>query len=590
MKDKSKILSIIFSVVAGALIVAIVVGTILVCLGMRRRTYGHMRYGDIVYARPDFGELDEAFDEAIDEAGSGSRMSAVSAMNNATTLFNELIGALQYASIEYQKDFTDARWSEEYKAVYEQYDKSYVDYCEMMYTALEGPNGSAIFSGYSDAEKQEIRDAYESVTGTGNYVEYRNAIREITAEYNALGSGSGTSVFEKKETARDYATKAGDMLLEMAQLYNDMYPSGYAEEAYRAFGREYTPEDAEVMRDYVKEYLGGYVKELYDSLGDEGIYIYNRVSLNDDLSDSDVVKNYLADVCSSTATDGIGEDMQGYLTEAYDFMREYDLYYRSTSTKGSTGAFTTYLSMYEMPYLFQYVNGSLTETSTFVHEFGHFSSYYINGSYGGVDLDIAEVQSQALEFMFIDRYDELYAGYTATVNGTRYDGSDIAETAAKGDLMNSLLFGVVMGCVMDELQYDVYTNISAYDGGADVTEKFVSVLAEYGLDEEFTARMSADLGYEYDYFNYWWAAVSHTFEQPFYYISYAMSAVPALTIYVDSVSDFTSAAREYNYIQYYGDGSYSFEDLLSLAGVSSPFAESTYEALSSYFTVISEGA
>ena len=69
-----------------------------------------------------------------------------------------------------------------------------------------------------------------------------------------------------------------------------------------------------------------------------------------------------------------------------------------------------------------------------------------------------------------------------------------------------------------------------------------------------------------------------------------MSAVPALTIYVDSVSDFTSAAREYNYIQYYGDGSYSFEDLLSLAGVSSPFAESTYEALSSYFTVISEGA
>ena len=192
--------------------------------------------------------------------------------------------------------------------------------------------------------------------------------------------------------------------------------------------------------------------------------------------------------------------------------------------------------------------------------------------------------------MFIDRYDELYAGYTATVNGTRYDGSDIAETAAKGDLMNSLLFGVVMGCVMDELQYDVYTNISAYDGGADVTEKFVSVLAEYGLDEEFTARMSADLGYGYDYFNYWWAAVSHTFEQPFYYISYAMSAVPALTIYVDSVSDFTSAAREYNYIQYYGDGSYSFEDLLSLAGVSSPFAESTYEALSAYFTVISEGA
>ena len=78
----------------------------------------------------------------------------------------------------------------------------------------------------------------------------------------------------------------------------------------------------------------------------------------------------------------------------------------------------------------------------------------------------------------------------------------------------------------------------------------------------------------------------HPLEPPFYYISYAMSAVPAFAVYVDSLSDFTAAANEYNYIQKYGDGTYTFEKLLENAGVGSPFEEDTYEEIAGYLDTL----
>ena len=76
--------------------------------------------------------------------------------------------------------------------------------------------------------------------------------------------------------------------------------------------------------------------------------------------------------------------------------------------------------------------------------------------------------------------------------------------------------------------------------------------------------------------------MSHTFSQPFYYISYAMSAIPALSLYAESTEDFASAAVKYNIVQYYGNGNsgYTFEEILDKAGIGSPFEKSTYDEIS----------
>ena len=603
-EKKVTVISIIMSVVASVLVAAIVIGAIFVGVGVFTRKRGSISYNDIEYSRPDFDDIDRAFEDATYKAGHGSSSSAVAAMNEATSLLNELVAYLGYANIEYQKDYTNERWSDEYAALYEQYSKSYLDYCTMMYTALHGPNSSSIFRGWSQAELDAIDAEYAALTGSGNYVEGQREILELQNQYNNLGSDDGTSVYKTEESARKYATQAGGLLIEMAKTYNEMYPDGsYPDYAYASYGRTYTPEDAEKMRSYVREYLGEYVVRLYDEMGDDGIKASGTqfVMISDGRAVVDTVSSdeFFASaqnaalgmfgvIESSEAVSGVSSSMRGYLTDAFEYMYDYDLYYTSRNGNGNTGAFTTYLSGFEIPYLFQYRNDAIDDISTFVHEFGHFSSYYLSGAYGGSDLDVAEIQSQGLEMMLMNYYDEVYGSLTVTSGGTTYSGETLADLMRKSELFSQLLFSVVMGCIMDELQYDVYTNIGNYDSGADVTAKYTSLLREYGLTESFTRDYSELIGYDYDYFEYWWAAVSHTFSQPFYYISYAMSAVPAFSVYVDSTSDFVAAAREYNFIQYYGNGEsgYTLETLLAEAGTGSPFEESTYEEIGAYLETV----
>ena len=111
---------------------------------------------------------------------------------------------------------------------------------------------------------------------------------------------------------------------------------------------------------------------------------------------------------------------------------------------------------------------------------------------------------------------------------------------------------------------------------------FYEFAGRYELAQRGFHGTCALLGYDYDYLRYWWAGVPHTFESPFYYISYAMSAVPALTIYIDSTSDFTAAAAEYNYIQRYASEYDDFRTLYADAGISDPFTAATYIEIDEY--------
>ena len=135
-EKKIKILSVVMSVVAVVIVVALVIGAVFVGRSIFTRKRGSISYNDIVYERPDFNSIDEAFEKAIDEAKYGSSSSAISAMNDATSKLNELAAYLGYANIEYQKDYTNKEWENEYTVLSAQYSKSYLDYYTMLYSAL----------------------------------------------------------------------------------------------------------------------------------------------------------------------------------------------------------------------------------------------------------------------------------------------------------------------------------------------------------------------------------------------------------------------------------------------------------------------
>lgn len=521
------------------------------CRTYRRDTFD---YNDIKYERIDYEALETAFEQA-NSLVNGNYISLVNASNTAVEYLNTLIGDYQYVYVEYAKD-TEA-WRDEFTWISNAYSQATSLYYELLYNVLQSSNADRFFSGWSEEEKQLIVQRHEAMDD--EYLALQTEITRLETEYNAIDT----------DDQKEYADEAAEILIDLVAAYNKLAAAegydNYMEYAYENdYGRSYSPEDAERLCGYVKQYLA--------PLSDDVDAAISRASG----AGRAAAANGLASPLSANYTDYVAlsenvlrsyfEEIGDYMTEAYDYLNECNLYYQATAANnpnGLTGAFTTFLYNNDAPYIYQYCsdNGSWSDISTFVHEFGHFTSYYVNGSSGGSDLDVAEIQSQANEMLFLPYYEQLFTN---------------ADALVMNELFSSLFWSVTMGCIFDEFQREIYTSPESYATADDINALFDRLLEEYNADW-----YGALLGSDFD-FTYWWAEVSHTFQSPFYYISYAVSALPALTIYEDSKTERAAAIAEYNYIQQYGNGVYTFGELLNNAGVASPFTESTLRSLADF--------
>ena len=131
-----------------------------------------------------------------------------------------------------------------------------------------------------------------------------------------------------------------------------------------------------------------------------------------------------------------------------------------------------------------------------------------------------------------------------------------ARTAALIDSMYALL----SGCMEDEFQQDVYENPDMTLDEMNALYKKLTVA--YGLDEV------------YGYQGTEWVLISHTFQYPLYYISYAVSMVPALELLELSQRDAEAAKTAYFNIMMrepYAD----LNEELSKNGLGDVFSEDT---------------
>ena len=76
-----------------------------------------------------------------------------------------------------------------------------------------------------------------------------------------------------------------------------------------------------------------------------------------------------------------------------------------------------------------------------------------------------------------------------------------------------------------------------------------------------------------------WVQVSHNFTQPFYYISYGVSAAGAFGFWLDAQRNFLTAVD--NYLAYTAlDASYDFQESFAAVGMTSPLTEGYLKKLS----------
>jgi oligoendopeptidase F len=143
----------------------------------------------------------------------------------------------------------------------------------------------------------------------------------------------------------------------------------------------------------------------------------------------------------------------------------------------------------------------------------------------------------------------------------------------RDDLLLNMIFSIVDGAMYDEFQQRVYSEPEL------TSEKVRSI-----FDEVYRS-----YGYStYDGYENEWIGISHNFENPFYYISYAVSAVGALEIYQLCCEDMVAGVNKYLSVEALDSEVYYYSEAIDEAGLSDIFDISTYsdiaDALSADFS------
>lgn len=518
-------------------------------------------FNDLQYERPDFQEIEEEFVSLTEKIEKKKKsMSILREASDAFELYNDAYTQYVLVQIRFYSNVNDTVAEEE------------INYCAKHFalldpiinnfylTALDNGYRDTFFGGWSDTQIEYLRIKNKMFDG-----EYANLVSrrtEIENEYMALLSNhtveyNGTPYTAEQIKNLDISESAYSALItdyynsleaEVAELYTELVSindtlaekSGYdtyTEFSYRyIYQRDYAPEDVKDMYRYVKEEI----VPLYD----EVTSLIDRTVLQSALyAENATFRRY--DSIFKQYTSEISPTMN----QAYKNMKSYNLYNIGASEGMQKASLTTYLPSYNLPYIYLYTYGDLGDISSFIHEFGHFFSYYVNAEESDGIIDVSEIQSQANEWLFMPYYDLT---------------EEQLEQFTLYRLSETLLV-IIEGCMLDEFQQTVYSD----NDNTDYKQLFESIARSYHFDEIAPPELLSN----------YWALVHHNFVMPLYYISYAVSALPSLELYFDSQNDRDTAISAY--LSVIDESGYrAYLKVLEDADLNSPFDKMAYQELS----------
>ena len=386
-------------------------------------------------------------------------------------------------------------------------------------SALDSDAGTELTDYLGEEAARDLAD-YEDMTEREAALWNRET--ELVLEYNSFIERTDLSLAALNK-------RAGKVFLELVSVRNELaelqgYDS-YADYAYeQIYARDYTPEDAAALCEKIKPYAREYFADCYYSGAfsrDVGTFSAGELM--------DLLRTFAPRISLKAA-------------QALQYMEDHDLYMLESGRIISQLGYTTTLPLYNAPFLYNALYENYYDVSGVFHEFGHYYDAYINpepedwesaGSY-----DVFEIHSTSMEALLYGWYDEIFGGEADTARIFCLDG---------------LIDNVISGCIYDEFLQKVYSTPDLTVGR--VNKLFRDVAASYG--KEFYAPGSA----------YEWMYVSHNFESPFYYISYAVSVLASLQIWALAQRDRQAAIDLYNDLVSRGAYTESYCELVRAVGL-----------------------
>ena len=529
-------------------------------------------FNDFVFENVERSELDEAealLNAAVEEDDFDK-------ISEAYEVFNELYFKIstmsKLASIKY---YSNTEENKEYDEISTNLDELFNDamtiFIKVSYKVLTESEHADKIRGevISEEDCDFVMENYE--TYTDEFAEIKSRISALEKEYNEA-LDTKINVQGKMATVDDIVDMYDAGKLTSARYYQfmrmaykaiaenvapvyDRIIAAYKEKAQMlgyssatemqydlTFGRTYTPQQAQQFWAYVKEYI----VPLYEKLN-------NSITAKEERSISSYQnKDGLLNKFEKAMVTYFKE-VSPEMYNAYLYINKCNLLDISSDSKRYDSSFTTYFYAYDVPFVFIKSRNGFSDVTTKIHELGHFFDYYMNGTEGSGDLDVAEIHSQGSEMLFFKYVQEVLPG--------DYNG-------LLKDQILDLLNAIIEGALHDEFQQKAFE------------------LEVVNYDNLYKLFQSLSVEYQQDYSNYiidgndLWAAYPHHYQSPFYYISYGVSAISAFELYVNSTNDRQAAIDQYLAII----GATSEEgylDVITRVGMHSPFEESTYTYLSS---------
>lgn len=455
------------------------------------------------------------------------------------TAFYHIAQQMTLASIIYYCDMSEEVASERHKNTtdmfYDLQDK-YMTSCRTMY--LESKFSAELFADWSEEELKELEEYDPTV------VTLKKEIEDLQMQFDDLGYDWGTT--DLNDAATELYVQIVTKNNELAKLngYDNYYD--YASE--NVYGRDYGKEELASFRQFVIEYIApNYNTVSKQYIGWKGLSEWKQNAFIDFVQEKfdKTTKNYLVNYLDS---------LEGTMGDSMRHMFENKNCVFSNLGTSHPTAFQTYLYEDEKPFCL--FGGSGQSATTMVHEIGHYAAALQNPDIDNYDL--CETHSQGNEFLFITFAEEsLNKDVYATVRS--YQLSTTYST-------------IIISTIIDEFEQRVYA-LESVEGmtSEDFDNIMKDVCAQYGNDG--MDGYSWISTYVTDPNEYWrLVAISN----PVYYISYAISAVPALEIYAIATENYDAALTAYNGLIEGITPEDGFLGALKKAGLTTPFEEETY--------------
>lgn len=495
----------------------------------------------------------------------------------------DVIEQYQYAYVFYCVHDGESAYEDDYGFVSEYRTdmvKNFYSLYRLIYNTKFREFFFAFDEGWTDEDIQSalvLSDSY----GGEEYAELNKMADDIQVSFRAISNAASSS---KVLTLYSQFVDVNNQIAKLAGYDN------YMDYAYEnVYDRDYTPDDVATMRNYVKEYIAPLFSKIntqYSSYskkslkGEESDY-YKAVSQKSIFTTpltAELVADYF-DLLNSPAAQA-GKKEINFAKHANDLFKNGNYY-----TGNYEGAFSYFIRAQETSILY-FGPDSYSGAFTFVHEFGHYYETVYNPGVG-VSYDLEETHSQGDEMLFLSHVYSLFnqKGYATAASKLLYD-----------QIWNSMAI-ILLATAVDEFEQISYT--SEYTGTnqaiLDIVADGEVTRSEY--DKIFTALME-DYGISGVLNEAYWRYV--VIEAAGYYISYAMSALPAIELFVKGMQDFESAKQSYFKLFTFTDND-SFVELdeqgdlvvtagyaetLQYAGLYSPFQEGLYTTLKTYFDAL----